>query len=97
MVGDGREQFLFVLSVERRLTHQHLVQKDPERPPVHALAVRLVVNNLRKQAKMHVIITFQLNNVEFRNHASTMSKDVTAILEFYAIKGRGGCVTLSYL
>merc|ERR1712117_576446 len=48
VVGDGREQLLLVLAVERRLSHQHLVQQNSERPPINGLVVRLVVDDFRR-------------------------------------------------
>ena len=48
VVCDGCEQLFFVFSVKRRLAHQHLIKKDSVGPPVHTLAVRLVVDNLKK-------------------------------------------------
>ncbi len=46
MIGDGREELLLVLTVEGRLTDEHLVEEDTESPPVNGLAVRLIVNDL---------------------------------------------------
>ena len=46
MIRDGREELLLVLAVEGRLADEHLVEKDPEGPPVNGLAVRLIVNDL---------------------------------------------------
>ena len=46
MVGDGREELLLVLAVERRLTHEHFVEQHAECPPVNRLVVRLVMNDL---------------------------------------------------
>lgn len=47
VVGDGGEQLLLVLAVERRLADEHFVEQHPVSPPIHALAVRLVLNNLQ--------------------------------------------------
>ena len=52
VVGDGREQLLLVLAVERRLPDQHLVEQDPESPPVDRLSVRLVVDDLLGKANL---------------------------------------------
>ena len=46
VVGDGREELLLVLAVERRLTHEHFVEQHAECPPVNRLVVRLVMNDL---------------------------------------------------
>jgi len=47
VLGDGREQLVLVLAVERRLAGQHLVEQHAERPPVHGAPVRLVEDDLR--------------------------------------------------
>ena len=52
MVGDGCEQLLLVLAIERWLADQHLVEQDPESPPVHRLSVRLVVDDLLGKGKL---------------------------------------------
>ena len=46
VVCDGWEKFLLILSIERRLPHQHLVEEDSVGPPVHTGAVGLVVDDL---------------------------------------------------
>ena len=42
VIGDRTEELLLVLTVKRRLSDQHLVEQNAERPPVHRLSVRLV-------------------------------------------------------
>ncbi|CAD0201508.1 unnamed protein product [Chrysodeixis includens] len=42
IISDSRKQFLFILTIKRRLSDQHLIQQHSIRPPVHRLAVRLV-------------------------------------------------------
>ena len=47
LVADRPEELVLVAAVERRLAHHHLVQQDPERPPVHAVRVLHALDNLK--------------------------------------------------
>ena len=47
LVADGPEELVLVAAVEGRLPDQHLVQEDPERPPVHAVRVLQPLDDLK--------------------------------------------------
>ena len=47
MVCDGRKEFLFILTIKRRLSHKHFIQQHPIGPPVHTGSIALVVDYFR--------------------------------------------------
>ena len=61
------------LTIERRLTNQHLIEQDAVGPPVHALPVWLVVDDLNK------ILTY-------REHSSLIKQGVQALNSFSLYK-----------
>ena len=47
LVADGPEELVLIAAVEGRLPDQHLVEEDPERPPVHTVGVLQPLDNLK--------------------------------------------------
>ena len=50
VIGDGSEQLFFVFAIERRLTGEHLEQKDTIGPPIDTLAIFLIENDLGERS-----------------------------------------------
>ena len=46
LVADRPEELVLVTAVEGRLPHEHLVQEDPERPPVNAVRILQALDDL---------------------------------------------------
>lgn len=44
--ADGLKQLVLIVSVERRLTNQHLIQQDSKGPPVHGEGILLTKQDL---------------------------------------------------
>lgn len=57
MVGNRGKKLFLVLSIEGRLTHQHLVQQHSVGPPVYTLPVWLVQNDLKTYAGFQLLFS----------------------------------------
>ena len=53
VVQYGLVEFVLVVALERRLTNEHLVQEDAERPPVHRAVVLQPVHYLLSTHHVH--------------------------------------------
>ena len=52
MVGDGSEELLLILAIERGLAHQHLVEENSVSPPVNTFTIGLVVDDLEGKKRL---------------------------------------------
>lgn len=53
---DCIEDFILVISPERRLTEQHLVRQDTKRPPVDSTSVPLLEQDLKDGRKSAIVV-----------------------------------------
>lgn len=50
--ADGLEELVLIVSVERRLTNQHLIQQDSKGPPVHGEGILLTQQDLSPKTSL---------------------------------------------
>ncbi|RUS69786.1 hypothetical protein EGW08_022453, partial [Elysia chlorotica] len=86
VMEDGVEQIVLVIPMERRLTDEHFVEQDSERPPIHAGIVLVTFDDLNVIWSPAECAGFVFSKDLFFAHAKIRNLDVSIFVKHHVVQ-----------